>query len=74
MSKNDQRGRSLDRRTGPLSRLWYIAMALACEGGRWHLDVTDVRAAELVLLSGKAGARRPIGFVQSRLKGQEDRE
>ncbi|RYF30544.1 MAG: AAA family ATPase [Comamonadaceae bacterium] len=54
-----------------LSRLWDIAMAFACEDGRRYIDVTDVRAAELVLLSGKVGARRPIGFVQSRRKGQE---
>ncbi len=47
-----------------LSRLWDIAMGFACEQGRRHLVVDDVQKAENVLLAGKEGVRRPIGFMR----------
>lgn len=47
-----------------LSRLWDIAMGFACEQSRRHLVAGDVRKAEQVLLAGKEGARRPIGFIR----------
>lgn len=47
-----------------LSRLWDIAMGFACEAGRRDLVVADIRGAERVLLAGKEGARRSIGFVR----------
>jgi ATP-dependent Lon protease len=59
---------SLNPRT--LSRLWDIAMGFACEAGRRHLVGADIRGAEQVLLGGKEGARRPIGFVRPVAKGE----
>ena len=47
-----------------LSRLWDVAMGFACEQGRRHLVADDLRKAEQVLLAGKEGARRPIGFIR----------
>ncbi len=46
-----------------LSRLWDIAMGFACEAGRRHLVIGDVRDAERLLLAAREGARRPIGFI-----------
>lgn len=57
-----------------LSRLWDIAMGFACEAGRRHLVADDVRGAEQVLLGGKEGARRPIGFMRPAPRGQEARK
>lgn len=57
-----------------LSRLWDIAMGFACERGRRHLAADDLHGAEQVLLSGKEGARRPIGFIRPTSKGKEGRE
>lgn len=57
-----------------LSRLWDIAMGFACAQGRRHLVVEDVRGAEQILLAGKEGARRPIGFIRPRSKGEVERE
>jgi ATP-dependent Lon protease len=57
-----------------LSRLWDIAMGFACEAGRRHLVADDVRGAEQVLLGGREGARRPIGFMQPAPRGQEARK
>lgn len=56
-----------------LSRLWPIAMGLACEAGRRHLVAADIRGAEQVL-SGKEAARRPIGFIQSVAKEERGRD
>jgi ATP-dependent Lon protease len=56
-----------------LSRLWDIAMGFACEAGRQHLVAADIRGAEQVLLGGKEGARRPIGFVCSGAKEERER-
>ncbi|MBN9452199.1 MAG: AAA family ATPase [Bosea sp.] len=53
-----------------LSRLWDIAMGFACEEGRRHLVAEDIRGAEQVLLAGKAGARKPIGFIYPVSKGE----
>lgn len=53
-----------------LSRLWDIAMGFACEAGRRHLIVSDIRGAEQVILAGKEGARRPIGFIRPVAKGE----
>ena len=53
-----------------LSRLWDIAMGFACEAGRRHLVAADIRGAEQVLLGGKEGARRPIGFTRPVAKGE----
>lgn len=53
-----------------LSRLWGIAMGFACEAGRRHLVAEDIRGAEQVLLAGKAGARKPIGFIYPVSKGE----
>jgi len=57
-----------------LSRLWTIAMGFACEAGRRHLIKADICGAERVLLAGKDGARRPIGFIRSVSKGEKDHE
>jgi ATP-dependent Lon protease len=57
-----------------LSRLWDIAMGFACAEGRRHLVVEDVRGAERILLAGKEGARRPIGFIRPVSKGEVERE
>jgi ATP-dependent Lon protease len=57
-----------------LSRLWDIAMGFACEAGRRHLVAADIRGAEQVLLGGKEGARRPIGFVRPLTKGERERK
>lgn len=57
-----------------LSRLWNIAMGFACGAARRHLVVEDVHRAEQLLLGGKKGARKPIGFIRPATKGQEDRE
>lgn len=48
-----------------LSRLWTIAMGFACEVGRRDLVMADIQGAEQVLLAGKEGPRRPIGFIRS---------
>lgn len=53
-----------------LSRLWDIAMGFACEAGRRHLVAADIRGAEQVLRAGKAGARKPIGFIRPAMKGE----
>ena len=53
-----------------LSRLWDIAMGFAAEAGRRHLVAADIRKSEQVLLSGKEGARRPIGFIRPVAKGE----
>lgn len=47
-----------------LSRLWDIAMGFACTAGRRHLVADDLQGAEQLLLAGREGARRPIGFVR----------
>lgn len=47
-----------------LSRLWDIAMGFACAEGRRHLVADDLHGAEQILLSGREGARRPIGFIR----------
>ncbi|PTM40565.1 AAA family ATPase [Bosea sp. 124] len=57
-----------------LSRLWPIAMGLACEAGRRHLVAADIRGAEQVLLASKEAARRPIGFIQSVAKEERKRD
>ena len=57
-----------------LSRLWPIAMGLACEAGRRHLVAADIRGAERVLRSDKEAARRPIGFIQSVAKEERGRD
>ncbi len=57
-----------------LSRLWDIAMGFACKAGRRHLVAADIRGAEQVLLGGKEGARRPIGFIRPVEKGERERE
>ena len=57
-----------------LSRLWDIAMGFACKAGRRHLVAADIRGAEQVLLGGKEGARRPIGFIRPVEKGERQRE
>lgn len=54
-----------------LSRLWDIAMGFACAAGRWDLVAADIRGAEQVLLAGKEGARRAIGFMRPAPKGRE---
>lgn len=56
-----------------LSRLWPLAMGFACAAGRRDLDIADIRQAEQVLLGGKAGARRPIGFIRHMAKGEGTR-
>ncbi|PZQ86866.1 MAG: hypothetical protein DI534_15930 [Leifsonia xyli] len=56
-----------------LSRLWDIAMGFACAEGRRHLVGEDIRGAEQVLLAGKDGARRPIGFIRHMAKGEGTR-
>ncbi|BCB18694.1 AAA family ATPase [Bosea sp. ANAM02] len=57
-----------------LSRLWDIAMGFAVAAGRRHLVTADIRGAEQVLLSGKEGARRSIGFIRSAAKGSKSLE
>jgi ATP-dependent Lon protease len=57
-----------------LSRLWTIAMGFACEAGRRNLIDADIQGAERVLLAGKEGTRRPIGFVRSVSKRETERE
>lgn len=57
-----------------LSRLWDIAMGFACEVGRRHLVAADIRGAEQVLLGGRQGARKPIGFIRSAAKGERGRD
>ncbi|MBX9909809.1 MAG: AAA family ATPase [Beijerinckiaceae bacterium] len=57
-----------------LSRLWDIAMGFAVAAGRRHLVAADIRRAEQVLLGGKEGARRPIGFIRPVEKGERQRE
>lgn len=57
-----------------LSRLWDIAMGFACEAGRRHLVAADIRGAEQVLLGGKEGARKPIGFIRPRRMGEGEQE
>ena len=57
-----------------LSRLWDIAMGFAVAVGRRHLVAADIRGAEQVLLGGKEGARRPIGFIRPVEKGERQRE
>ncbi|SIQ36253.1 AAA family ATPase [Bosea sp. TND4EK4] len=57
-----------------LSRLWDIAMGFACEAGRRHLVAADIRGAEQVLLAGREGARRPIGFIRQATKGERGGE
>lgn len=54
-----------------LARLWPIAMGFACEAGRRHLIGADLRSAEQVLLSGREGARTPIGFIRSTPRAKE---
>jgi hypothetical protein len=56
-----------------LSRLWPIAMGFACEAGRRDLDIADIRQAEQVLIGGKEGARRPIGFITPKRKDEGER-
>lgn len=53
-----------------MSRLWDIAMGFACEAGRHHLVAADIRGAEQVLLGGREGARRPIGFIRPVAEGE----
>lgn len=57
-----------------LSRLWTIAMGFACEAGRSDLIDADIQGAERVLLAGKEGPRRPIGFIRSVANGETERE
>lgn len=57
-----------------LSRVWTIAMGFACEAGRRHLIDADIRGAERILLAGKEGPRRPIGFIRSVANGETERE
>ncbi|PZR85537.1 MAG: hypothetical protein DI537_30675 [Stutzerimonas stutzeri] len=57
-----------------LSRLWPLAMGFACAAGRRDLDIADIRQAEQILLGGKAGARRPIGFIAPNRKDEGKRE
>lgn len=57
-----------------LSRLWPIAMGLACEAGRRHLVTSDIRGAERVLLAGKEAERKPIGFIRPATRGERRRE
>ncbi|CAH1680395.1 ATPase family associated with various cellular activities (AAA) [Hyphomicrobiales bacterium] len=47
-----------------LSRLWDVAMGFACAERRRHLVVGDVRGAEHMLLAGREGARKAIGFMR----------
>lgn len=57
-----------------LSRLWTIAMGFACVAGRRHLIEADMRGAEQVLLAGKDGARRAIGFMSAQRRREDRRE
>lgn len=57
-----------------LSRLWDIAMGFACDQNRRDLVLADIRGAEQVLLAGKEGARKPIGFIRPTPKREEGRE
>jgi ATP-dependent Lon protease len=57
-----------------LSRLWTIAMGFACEAGRRDLAIADIQGAERVLLAGKEGRRRRIGFIWAGPKEERARE
>lgn len=57
-----------------LSRLWDIAMGFACDQNRRALVLADIRGAEQVLLAGKEGARKPIGFIRPMPKRDEGQE
>lgn len=57
-----------------IRRLVTLALGFAANAGRHHLVVADVAAAEAILLAGSESARRPIGFIQPRRKGEGKQE
>lgn len=63
-------------RTNPrgIRLLLALALGFAAEAGRRYLVTTDIEAAEVILLAGMEGARRPIGFIPPRRKGEGERE
>ena len=57
-----------------IRRLVTLALGFAADAGRRHLITADIEAAEAILLAGMEGARRPIGFIPPRRKGEGERE
>ena len=57
-----------------IRRLVTLALGFAAEAGRRYLVTADIGAAEAILLGGMEGARRPIGFVRPKRKGEGERE
>ena len=57
-----------------IRRLVTLALGFAADAGRRHLITADIEAAEAILLAGMEGARRLIGFIPPRRKGEGERE
>lgn len=57
-----------------IRRLVTLALGFAAEAGRRYLVTTDIEAAEAILLAGMEGARKPIGFMRPRRKGEGEQE
>lgn len=57
-----------------IRRLVALGLGFAANARRRHLTVADIEASEAILLAGIEGARRPIGFIQQRRKGEGEQE